>query len=70
MKLLIVVEETRTGYSAYAPDLPGCVATGDTREAAEKAMREAVEFHMAGLQEEGAEVPPPHSYSKYLEVST
>lgn len=68
MKLL-VVEETKTGYSAYSPDLPGCVATGETREAAEGAMREAVEFHVAGLQEEGSEVPTSHCYSKYLEVS-
>ena len=68
MKVLIVVEETPTGYSAYSPDLLGCVATGEMREVAEKAMNEAVEFHVSGLREEGAEIPTPHCYSKYLDV--
>jgi len=70
MRVLIVVEETRTGYSAYSPDLPGCVATGTTREEAEKTMREAIELHLTGLREDGNGIPSPHSYSTYLEVST
>ena len=52
-KYLIVVEKTATGYSAFSPDLPGCIATGATREEVEKTMREAVQFHLDGLREEG-----------------
>lgn len=70
MKYLIVVEETSTGYSAYSPDLEGCVATGATRIEVERTMREAIEFHLNGLREEGYEVPKPRTYSTYMEVST
>ena len=69
MRYLIVVEETETGYSAYSPDLAGCIATGATKKDVEKKMKEAIEFHLEGLQEEGASVPVPHCYSQYLEVS-
>lgn len=68
-KYLIIIEETETGYSAYSPDLQGCVATGESRQTVEKRMREAIQFHIAGLREEGFEVPEPHSYSTYVEVS-
>jgi predicted RNase H-like HicB family nuclease len=67
-KYLIVVEEASTGYSAYSPDLPGCVSTGCTREEVERNMREAIEFHLEGMQLEGLEVPTPHTYSAYVEV--
>lgn len=53
----VVVEQTETGFSAYSPDLPGCVATGATRAEVEAAMREAVEFHLAGLREDGVAAP-------------
>lgn len=53
----IVVEHTGTGFSAYSPDLPGCVSTGGTREEAEANMREAIEFHLDGLRLEGDSVP-------------
>ena len=69
MKLLIVVEETGTGFSAYSPDLPGCIATGATREEVEQLMREAMEFHVDGLREDGLAVPPPHTYVTYVEVA-
>ena len=69
MRYLIIVEQTATGYSAYSPDLDGCVATGATWEAVEQAMREAVEFHLEGMRTEGYEVPEPHSYSTYIEVA-
>lgn len=59
----IVIEETSTGYSAYSPDLPGCIATGATREEVEANMREAIEFHIEGLKEEGYEVPKPGNHS-------
>ena len=68
MKYLVIIEETETGFSAFSPDLPGCVATGSTREEVERAMGEAVEFHLQGLREEGLEVPAPHTYSTYLDV--
>jgi predicted RNase H-like HicB family nuclease len=69
MKYLIVIETTETGYSAYSPDLEGCVATGSTRDEVEEAMREAIELHLDGLKDEGYPIPTPHSYSTYVEVS-
>ncbi len=60
-KYLIVVEQTETGYSAYSPDLPCCVSTGRTRQDVERNMREAIEFHLDGLREEGQAVPEPHA---------
>ena len=69
MKYLIVIEKTNTGYSAYAPDLPGCVATGETLEETEQQMREAIEFHLKGLREEGYETPEPSSSSAYVDVA-
>ena len=68
MKFLIVIEKSRTGFSAYSPDLPGCVATGRTRPQVERAMREAIEFHLEGLRAEHMDVPKPQSYSSYVEV--
>jgi predicted RNase H-like HicB family nuclease len=67
-KYLIVIEETKTGFSAYSPDLPGCVSTGETRQAVEQNMREAIAFHLDGLREEGQAVPEPHTYSVYVEL--
>jgi predicted RNase H-like HicB family nuclease len=67
-RYLIVIEETGTGYSAYSPDLPGCVSTGPTRALVEANMHEAIQFHLDGLREEAYEVPEPHSYSSYVEV--
>jgi predicted RNase H-like HicB family nuclease len=69
MKYLIVIEESRTGYSAYSPDLPGCVSSGKTIEETEKNLREAIEFHIDGLKEEGFPVPEPTSRSSYVEVA-
>ncbi|HKS09107.1 MAG TPA: type II toxin-antitoxin system HicB family antitoxin [Pyrinomonadaceae bacterium] len=58
-KYLIIIEETETGYSAYSPDLPGCASTGDTRQEVETNMRDAIQFHIDGLKQEGYEVPEP-----------
>jgi predicted RNase H-like HicB family nuclease len=69
MKYLVVIEETETGYSAYSPDLPGCIATGATREETEANMREAVDFHLEGLRLEGIGQPPAKSYSAFVEVT-
>ncbi|MFI5057778.1 MAG: type II toxin-antitoxin system HicB family antitoxin [Candidatus Acidiferrales bacterium] len=67
-KYLVVIEETNTGFSAYSPDLPGCVSTGRTREEMEENMREAIGFHLDGLREEGQAVPEPRTYSAYVEL--
>jgi predicted RNase H-like HicB family nuclease len=67
-RYLIVVEQTNVGYSAYSPDLPGCVSTGRTRANVEQQMREAIAFHLDGLREEGQIVPEPHTYSAYVEL--
>lgn len=68
-KYLIVVEKTGTGYSAYSPDLDGCVATGKTREEVEHEMQEAIAFHLEGMAQSGEPIPEPQSYSRYVEVS-
>ena len=67
-KYLMVIEKTETGYSAYSPDLQGCVSTGRTREDVEKNTHEAIALHLDGLREEGQSVPEPHTYSAYVEL--
>lgn len=68
-RYLIVIEgDGTTNYSAYSPDLPGCVATGDTREECERMMQEAIAFHIEGLRLAGEPVPPPQSTGGYVEV--
>jgi len=68
MKYLIVIEETNTGFSAYTPDFDGCVAAGETKEEVEKLMKEAIEFHLEGLELDMLSKPIPHTYSSYIEV--
>ena len=67
-KYLIIIEETATGFSAYSPDLSGCIATGATRDEVEREMQGAIQFHIDGLREDGFPVPEPHAYSTYCEV--
>ncbi|MGD2179487.1 type II toxin-antitoxin system HicB family antitoxin [Lusitaniella coriacea] len=69
MQYLIIIEPTETGYSAYSPDLPGCVSTGATREELERNMHEAIELHLEGLKDEGLEIPPPLATSTYVEIA-
>ncbi len=69
MKYLIVIEETETGFSAFTPDIAGCIATGKTREEVEKLMKESIEFHLEGLQIEQLPKPTPHTYSSYVEIA-
>ena len=69
MKYLMVIESTETGFSAYSPDVPGCVSTGATREEIERNMREAIELHLEGLRAEGYPVPEPCASSAYVETS-
>jgi predicted RNase H-like HicB family nuclease len=69
MTYLIVLEPTSTGYSAYSPDLDGCVTAGDNREETTDLMREAIAFHLEGLAEAGQPIPAPSSESVYVEVN-
>ena len=68
MKYLIVIEQTDTGHSAYAPDVPGCIATGSTREEVEREMKNAIAFHLDGLKTEGIAIPQPSSSWSYVEI--
>ncbi len=68
MRYAIVIEKTEENYSAYAPDLPGCAATGATPEETEEAMREAIRFHIEGLLEDGLAVPASESRLAYVEA--
>lgn len=65
----IVIEKAESNFAAYVPDLPGCVATGATVEETEVTIREAIEFHLAGMTEDGVEIPEPSSHVEYLEVN-
>lgn len=67
-KYLIVVEETETEFSAFSPDLDGCIASGKTREDVENTMKDVIQFHLEGLKEDGFLAPPPRSYPAYCEV--
>jgi predicted RNase H-like HicB family nuclease len=69
MRYAIVIEKTLANYAAYVPDLPGCVATGTTLEETETLIREAMTFHIEGLQTDGRPVPPSNSQVEYIEVS-
>lgn len=68
MRYAIVIENAGDNFSAYVPDLPGCVATGATVEDTERALREAIAFHLDGMREDGVPVPPPSSRVDYVEI--
>jgi predicted RNase H-like HicB family nuclease len=67
-RFLVVVEKAEGNYSAYSPDLPGCVATGQTREDVEENMHEAIQMHVQGLEEDKVSVPQSHSFAEYVAV--
>jgi predicted RNase H-like HicB family nuclease len=69
MRYAVVIENAGLNFSAYVPDLPGCVATGATLSEIEAAIREAIEFHLDGLREDGSPIPPPSSKVEYVEVA-
>lgn len=69
MRYAVVVEKGKSSYGAYVPDLPGCVAVGDTKEEAIRLIQEAIEFHIEGMKEEGEPVPPPSSSVEFVEVA-
>jgi len=68
MRYAIVVEKAEANYSAYVPDLPGCIATGATVQDVEREMHEAIRFHIDGLKEDGLPVPQPTSIADYVET--
>ena len=68
MRYAVVIEKAEGNYSAYVPDLPGCVATGGTVATVEREIRDAIRFHIEGLKEDGLPVPPPTSIAEYVEA--
>ena len=69
MRYAIVIEQAEGNFSAYVPDLPGCVATGATVEDVESQIREAIEFHLDGMRADGTPIPPPASRVEYVEIA-
>jgi predicted RNase H-like HicB family nuclease len=69
MRYAIVIEKAKSNYSAYVPDLPGCVATGDSIEEVKQEIAEAIAFHLEGLREENLPIPLPSSLTDYVEAS-
>ena len=70
MRYAIIIERAENNYAAYVPDLPGCVATGSTVEETEQQIREAIEFHLGGMREDGMPIPEAVSRVEYVEVPT
>jgi predicted RNase H-like HicB family nuclease len=68
-RFLVVIEKAEANYSAYSPDLPGCVATGATRDEVERNMHEAIQFHVQGLLEDNLAIPESHSFAEYIAVA-
>ena len=68
MKYTVVYEKTPNNFSAYVPDLPGCVAAGETREETERLIREAIAFHLEGLRETNEPIPEPGTWTETVEV--
>ncbi|HWM90012.1 MAG TPA: type II toxin-antitoxin system HicB family antitoxin [Thermoanaerobaculia bacterium] len=68
MRYAVVVEKAENNYSAYVPDLPGCVAAAETREELLDLIREAIDFHLEGMREAGEEIPEPTAVAEYVEV--
>jgi len=69
MRYAVVIEKGKDNYSAYVPDLPGCVAVGDTVEEIEREIQEAIEFHLEGMRADGLAIPEPSSRVEYVEVA-
>ena len=68
MRYAVVIEKGERNYSAYVPDLPGCVSVGDTLDEVKAEIREAIAFHLEGMRQDGAPIPPPSSWAEYVEV--
>ena len=67
-KYLVIYEKAGNNYSAYSPDIPGCIATGKTRREAEKNIKEAIGLHIEGLKKDGLPLPEPASFTEYVEI--
>ncbi len=67
-RYLVIFEKAGDNYSAYSPDIPGCIATGSTRDEVEKNVKEAISFHIEGLVKDGSPLPEPASFTEYIEV--
>jgi predicted RNase H-like HicB family nuclease len=68
MRYAVVFEPSKYGYGAYVPDLPGCVAAGETIDETERLIREAIEFHIEGMKEDGTKAPEPAAVAQYVDV--
>ena len=68
MQYLVIVEKGPSSYGAHVPDLPGCVAVGDTKDEVLSLIREAIELHLEGMKQDGESIPPPSSTSELVEV--
>ena len=69
MRYAIVIEKAQENFSAYVPDLPGCIATGATIDEIELQIREAIKFHLDGMREDGAPIPRPASRVEYIDIA-
>lgn len=69
MRYAVVIEKAEANYSAYVPDLPGCIATGATIEEVEREIRDAIAFHLDGMRADGLEIPEPTSKVEYVELA-
>jgi predicted RNase H-like HicB family nuclease len=70
MRFTILVDRTASGFSAHVPDLPGCVAAGETKEETMQLIKEAIEFHIEGMRQHGEPIPEPTSWCEYVEVNS
>lgn len=68
MRYAVIIEKGQENYGAYVPDLPGCVAVGDTVEEVERLIREAIDFHLAGMREDGTPIPQPTTLCEYVDA--
>jgi predicted RNase H-like HicB family nuclease len=69
LQYLVVIEEGTTSFGAYVPDLPGCVAVGESRDEVARLIEEAVQFHLEGLKQDGLPIPRPHSSGRFIEAN-
>ncbi len=69
MQYTVIIEKGESSYGAFVPDLPGCIAAGDTKEETLQLIKEAIEFHLEGLKEDGKTIPEPHCSSEVIEVN-
>lgn len=68
MRYMVVIEQGPNSFGAYVPDLPGCIAAAETKQDVLRLIREAIEFHLEGLKDEGVSLPQPHSSSEFIDV--